>query len=462
MREVIRWLFPTDHRRAAGVFLACSLAMLVVGSVYAARMRLAAHAPNTTQDDDLFQSLHSLILVHFAAVPLLLLVAGLYSIPRLTGRDRVVLPRLLPVATLAHVVACAGMCVATGTRRLGVYRSPEDLLSFPFAMVQVSLVLGSINLLGTVLFRKHRRSEGHRSPVLVTAVGLASVLVCATWVLSSYSWLGAALGLFNSESRYLNWNPWGEFGRTFAHVAGLMASGVFLQILLGEPRADDTRLPRLAHEFAACALWLVGSGYVVGLVHAELQRRWENDDLQAMVEAPGLLVLTTAFALAFVVAARRGRFRQPVELILTVGGLLFVLMGQAAGLLSETNTVQDLVREYTTSPWSNYGFRPVAAHARAAAIAFAVIATLHHRLIMAAAPSARTMLLVGALLLLIGVSVGLASQVAGALEPRSPWMRPRDATEPTEVALTVSAILAGLGIVSVVIGLVRQERARKM
>ena len=217
LKLVVSWLVPTDHRRAAGVFLGCSLTMLVVGGAFAARIRIPeqpTHGPGEW-DHGSRQQAHALILAHFALIPLLFLVAGVSMTPWLTGRTGVVFPKLLAVNVPIHVAACAAVLVASLADAPESYRDVENRLSRPFALVQASLLLAAINLLVTVLFRKNRHSPEHRSPVLAAAIATASVLVGVTWVVSAGSWMGAAIRILPNERTWNSWeNPWPEFERS--------------------------------------------------------------------------------------------------------------------------------------------------------------------------------------------------------------------------------------------------------
>src|SRR5690349_2807133 len=92
------WLFTTDHKRIALLYLFSITAFFFVGGTFAVGMRLNLLSPNgllfdTDTYNKLF-SMHGIIMVFFFLVPSIPAVLGNFLIPLMVGARDLAFPRI--------------------------------------------------------------------------------------------------------------------------------------------------------------------------------------------------------------------------------------------------------------------------------------------------------------------------------------------------------------------------------
>src|SRR5467141_3347825 len=91
------WLFTTDHKRIALLYLFSITAFFFVGGAFAVGMRLNLLTPNGLFDHDTYNKLftmHGIIMVFFFLVPSIPATLGNFLIPLMIGARDLAFPRL--------------------------------------------------------------------------------------------------------------------------------------------------------------------------------------------------------------------------------------------------------------------------------------------------------------------------------------------------------------------------------
>lgn len=342
----LAWLCPTDHRRAAGVFLIATFVMLAVGSWYSALVRANLASPSGAVGElDAYNrwfALHGLVAVYFAVVPLLPTVAGLFLLPRLLGVSRVALPWLLPFNCYAHVLGCvlALWALAPMDDRPNIDAPARLLLSQGLAAMQLSLALVSVNLLATLLLSGGRTGIA-RMPVFAWAVGVTAVATLALHFGAITTWFAMPFDVLPkvtyrhdwTTTGPRTWDSWPPFDRLLSLTAGVLAFGLLLQVGLNERDGRRDRLVQVvAHWLAVSAVLLLGLGHIAGtasvLLDSPISALW----VLPLLELPGLALVAVAVVVALVAGlGRRPSLGAPVLLLV----LLAVLLGHAAATVAE-------------------------------------------------------------------------------------------------------------------------------
>lgn len=453
MKTILAWLFPTDHRRAAVGFLVATAAVALAGLVVTLAMRLTAHgfASASARAEWGSSDRHAVLLAHFVAVPLLPLVVGFAALPAATVRKRVVFPWLLALNLPLHAVAC-GWASAETLRRDFQYGDTVERLGPPFALLQLSLLLASVNLFGTALFRRSRADPDERLPLLVWSVGATAALTAATWVASFPAWQAAALGLDPMDHGY-GWERWPHFDQLLSVCGGLLAGGVCLHMCLGNRvPGRGARLQETARKLGVASVWVLVAGYAFTILSLLARSgRWGKED--ASGQAPGTILLAVTAVFALIAAVRRGQFRELPATLAAVVGLFLTVFGLATGFAAESEHVERLVEKLLGARFRGHEFASVPAHARAAAILFAFLAARLRGRGLGFGPTA-----VGVLVLTVGVSVGLGAEVGLALEGKAArWGRRTAADDPLGLAVSVGGLLSVLGLAVVMVGSIAER-----
>lgn len=457
MKTILAWVFPTDHRRAAVGFLVATAAVALAGLVVTLAMRLTAHgfASASARGQWGSSDRHAVLLAHFVAVPLLPLVVGFAALPAATVRKRVVFPWLLALNLPLHAVAC-GWVSAEALRRDFRYGDTVGRLGPPFALLQLSLLLASVNLFGTALFRRSRADPDERLPLLVWSVGATAALTAATWAASFPAWQAAVLGMDPMDHGY-GWGRWPHFDQLLSVCGGLLAGGVCLHACLGEPgpgrrEGRGARLQEAARKLGVASVWLLVAGYAFTVLSLFARSgRWGKED--ASGQAPGTILLAVTAVFALIAAVRRGQFRELPAALAAVVGLFLAVFGLATGFAAESEHVERLVEKLLGARFRGHEFESIPTHARAAAILFAFLAARLRGRGLGFGPTA-----VGVLMLTVGVSVGLGAEVGLALEGKAArWGRRTAADDPLGLAVSVGGLLSVLGLAVALVGSIAER-----
>ncbi len=102
------WLFTTDHKRIALLYLFSITAFFWVGALFAALMRLNLVTPNGVFSKDAYNrffTLHGIVMVFFFLVPSVPAVLGNFLIPIMIGARDLAFPRINLLSWYIYVVA---------------------------------------------------------------------------------------------------------------------------------------------------------------------------------------------------------------------------------------------------------------------------------------------------------------------------------------------------------------------
>ena len=186
-----RWLFSTNHKDIGTMYLIYALVMLFVGGVLALAIRTELWKPNVwLLNPELFNAfgtMHGLIMIFMSVMPALTGLAN-WMIPLQIGAPDMAFPRmnnlsfwLLIPAALLGVTA---FFVPGGAPDVGWTLSPPlslqqgmgmDLVIFTVHILGASSILGSINIIVTIL--------NMRAPGMTL---MKMPLFCWTWLITAY------------------------------------------------------------------------------------------------------------------------------------------------------------------------------------------------------------------------------------------------------------------------------------
>lgn len=323
------WLTTSDHKRVGRLWIATSLAFLLVGGVLGEL--LGAERLDSGADllkDGTFPQLYTL---HAEAAVLLFLVPffiGLatYLVPLQVGSPEIAFPRGSATAYWGYLVSGLLLCASyvadggiTGTTPTAV-----DLYLLSLILVAASLGIGALSAVTTVLTMRAPGLTLLRTPMLSW-----SVLVGGGLLLIQLPVLVARIiGIFIdhhfvgelSEGAYdgIAW----FWSQPTVYLAGVFAAGVLLDVV-----------PTLA---ARPLRFPVAGISVIGLLGVLSIGGWvldpaATDDL--LYVGMGLAALLPAVALLGVLGdtARAGSPRLVAPLVLSLGSALLLLAGAAAG-----------------------------------------------------------------------------------------------------------------------------------
>ncbi|HEX4906212.1 MAG TPA: cbb3-type cytochrome c oxidase subunit I [Acidimicrobiales bacterium] len=323
------WLTTSDHKRVGRMWIATSLAFLLVGGVLGEL--LGAERLDSGADllkDGTFPQIYTL---HAEAAVLLFLVPffiGLatYLVPLQVGSPEIAFPRGSATAYWGYLVSGLLLCASyvadggiTGTTSTAV-----DLYLLSLILVAGSLAIGALSAVTTVLTMRAPGLTLLRTPMLSW-----SVLVGGGLLLIQLPVLVARLiGIF-LEHHLAGALPDGAYdgiawfwSQPTVYLAGVFAAGVLLDVV-----------PTLA---ARPLRFPVAGISVIGLLGILSIGGWvldpaATDDL--LYVGMGLAAVLPALALLGVLGdtARAGSPRLVAPLVLSLGSALLLLAGAAAG-----------------------------------------------------------------------------------------------------------------------------------
>src|SRR6516165_6311257 len=115
------WLFTTDHKRIALLYLFSITAFFFVGGAFAVGMRLNLMTPEGLFDHETYNKLftmHGIIMVFFFLVPSIPATLGNFLIPMMIGARDLAFPRINLLSWYIYIVG--GIFVLTAVVRGGV------------------------------------------------------------------------------------------------------------------------------------------------------------------------------------------------------------------------------------------------------------------------------------------------------------------------------------------------------
>src|SRR5580700_1788034 len=109
------WLFTTDHKRIALLYLFSITAFFFVGGMFAVGMRINLLSPNGLFDHDTYNKLftmHGVIMVFFFLVPSIPATLGNFLIPIMIGARDLAFPKINLLSWYLFITGCAFALVA--------------------------------------------------------------------------------------------------------------------------------------------------------------------------------------------------------------------------------------------------------------------------------------------------------------------------------------------------------------
>ncbi|MDY0330889.1 MAG: cytochrome c oxidase subunit I [Thiomonas sp.] len=186
-----RWLFSTNHKDIGTMYLVYALAMLFVGGVLALAIRTELWHPYVwLMNPELFNAfgtMHGLIMIFMAVMPALTGLAN-WMIPLMIGAPDMAFPRLNNLSfwllVPAAILGVAAFLVPGGAPGVGWTLYPPlslqqgmgmDLIIFTVHLLGASSILGSINIIVTIL--------NMRAPGMTL---MKMPLFCWAWLITGY------------------------------------------------------------------------------------------------------------------------------------------------------------------------------------------------------------------------------------------------------------------------------------
>ncbi|MCX7962153.1 MAG: cytochrome c oxidase subunit I [Burkholderiales bacterium] len=221
-RGVMRWITTTNHKDIGTLYLWFSFVMFMVGGVMALVIRAELFSPGLqVVDPDFFNqmtTMHGLIMVFGAIMPAFVGFAN-WQIPMMIGAPDMAFARLnnwsfwlLPFAALLLILSffVPGGAPGVGwtlyaplTVQMGI---GMDLTIFAIHILGMSSILGSINIITTIL--------NMRAPGMTL---MKMPLFCWTWLITAYLLVAAMPVLAGAVTMTLTDR---HFGTTFFNAAG--------------------------------------------------------------------------------------------------------------------------------------------------------------------------------------------------------------------------------------------------
>jgi len=223
---IARWLFTTNHKDIGTMYLIFSAVMFLIGGVMAMTFRTELLVPGMQHIDPLTHNqlvtLHGLIMVFGAVMPAFAGLAN-WLIPMQIGAPDMALPRvnnwgfwILPFAGTLLVLTLfvpgtpeSGWTLYPPLSIVGSSGSPQlggDMLIFAIHLLGMSSILGSINIITTIL--------NMRAPGLTL---MKMPLFCWSWLITAFLLIAALPVLAGGVTMLLTDR---HFGTSFFNAAG--------------------------------------------------------------------------------------------------------------------------------------------------------------------------------------------------------------------------------------------------
>jgi cytochrome c oxidase subunit 1 len=253
---LLRWVTTTNHKDIGTLYLVFSLAMFMVGGVFALAIRLELFQPGLQfWDPEFFNelvTLHGLVMIFGAIMPAFVGFAN-WQIPMMIGAPDMAFARmnnfsfwLLPIAGLLLVGSLLAPGGAPGTGwtmyvPLSTQMGPGmDMVIFAVHIMGISSILGSINIITTILNMRTAGMTIMRMPLfvwmwLITAyllIAVMPVLACAVTMILTDRHFGT--NFFNAAGggdpimfQHVFW----FFGHPEVYIMILPAFGIVSQVI---------------------------------------------------------------------------------------------------------------------------------------------------------------------------------------------------------------------------------------
>ncbi|MEM3186641.1 MAG: cbb3-type cytochrome c oxidase subunit I [Conexivisphaerales archaeon] len=365
---VKRWLFTTYHKDIGILYFVTSLYFAFIGGLLAVLMRVQLAVPgNAFLQADAYNaavSIHGLVMILWFLSPLGVAFAN-YIVPLQIGTDDLAFPRLNALSYWLYLIS--GLLVLLAFFLPGgqfgggwtVYAplstdqfspGPGVTLTFAgFALLCVSITVGSVNFITTIL---HKRAPGltwSKLPMFTWFTLFTQILMLVAFpsvlagliILLSERLMGTLYLTANAGGPLLWDNLFWFFGHPEVYVVILPAFGAIFEILpvfTGRPLSAKTAI-LIATGFMVVPLSIFVWGhhmFVTGIPNIEK----ESFTITTFaISIPfDVMILSTIHSLT------RGRIRLQTPMLFALGSIIVFIIGGIAGVMLGSFVVDTLLR----------------------------------------------------------------------------------------------------------------------
>jgi cytochrome c oxidase subunit 1 len=218
-----RWVLSTNHKDIGTLYLWFSLLMFLVGGVFALLIRAELFRPGARiLDPELFNqmtTLHGLVMIFGAVMPAFVGMAN-WMIPLMIGAPDMAMPRMnnlsFWITPLAFLILFSTLIMPGSAPNFGwtfyaplstTYGPPStDYMIFTIHLLGISSILGSINIIATIL--------NMRAPGMTL---MKMPMFCWTWLITAFLLIGVMPVLAGTVTMMLMDR---HFGTSFFNAAG--------------------------------------------------------------------------------------------------------------------------------------------------------------------------------------------------------------------------------------------------
>ncbi|YP_011104928.1 cytochrome oxidase subunit 1 (mitochondrion) [Schizosaccharomyces pombe] len=198
---VNRWIFSTNAKDIAILYLLFGLVSGIIGSVFSFIIRMELSAPGSqflSGNGQLYNvaiSAHGILMIFFFIIPALFGAFGNYLVPLMIGAPDVAYPRvnnftfwLLPPALMLLLISAlteegpgGGWTVYPPLSSITSHSGPAiDLAILSLQLTGISSTLGSVNLIATMINMRAPGLSLYQMPLFAWAIMITSILLLLT------------------------------------------------------------------------------------------------------------------------------------------------------------------------------------------------------------------------------------------------------------------------------------------
>ncbi|NOZ71390.1 MAG: cytochrome c oxidase subunit I [Chloroflexi bacterium] len=348
------WLFPTDHKRIAWLYLLVISFFAGIGGFLAVILRLDLLSPQANMLADLYARLftmHGVTMIYLFLLPAMLGVIGNFLIPLMIGAENMAFPRLnlitfylFLLGSLLSAVEASFGGADTGWTFMAPYSTvftPSRVLpSMGLTLiVLIAMILIAFNIVATVQKKRTKGLTWFRLPIFVWSYYLASVVILVGSPFMLVGLLGLStqravhmelMGFALSLSPLALANLFWLASHAIIYIMILPALGIATEIIV-----TSTQNPLLGYR---------GIVYALIATAVLLVLSWGRHLFVGMQAPSFAAILFSAFSfflaipLAVIILSlaetiRRGQVRFSASMILAYALVIFLGIAWAAGLV---------------------------------------------------------------------------------------------------------------------------------